>query len=391
MRDWTELFKDKLQGTRLTLPENDWEVMSGMLTRHIRRRRIQKGMFIVSSAAAILVAALILGHRQIQEDMTPERRIAGVEEESHADSNESVIYDAPETIPVRYPVGKSVLAEREPVEQESFDETPIYTMTQRDTSGKDSSVVDDSPVNNEEGRWTWVDAEETTRGKNILFGLSRSLLSSTILRSEPTSIIQNTTIIPDNAHHSDAETDENNPDNGDKDHIQAIIPGNQNMPMELNHTQYEHSYPYTLGISVGFPLSEKLFLTSGLDYSYCLSRITYSDNSKADQKAHYLGIPLHLDWIIIRNDKLSIYAGAGAEAYRCLFAQVGAYQRIKDRNIYYSAICLAGLKYEPVRGVGLFLEPQYSYSIPVKDPLIRSAITDSRDLFNVRAGISFRF
>ena len=110
-----------------------------------------------------------------------------------------------------------------------------------------------------------------------------------------------------------------------------------------------------------------------------------------DQRAHYLGIPMRLDWIIVRNDRLSFYAGAGAEAYKCLFAEIGSYQRIKDGNTYYSANFLAGLRYEPFRHIGLFLEPQYSYSINNKEPVIKSAITDSRYLFNVRAGVSFSF
>jgi hypothetical protein len=394
MSDWTELFKKTLQGERLILPEDDWEKMSRMLDRHVWHKKLRSAVSIAIAVAAAAATIFLFLPQQKQDEKIPTYEIAEVEKASPIDSNEPLICDNPESINIKLAGNNATPAEaiqlsEQIVEHEVFDNTQRDIDTTRSyTAKKDSSLVDRHPIIEQENRWTWLEAEESSRKKPIMFSLSKSLISSSFLRSDAPSIINNTN--PDNGQHF-GDKDENNPANSNENQTIIFIPNNQSQPIELNHIQYEHSYPYTIGIALGIPLSDKLFLTSGLDYSYCLSKITFSDNTKADQKAHYLGIPLHLDWMIIRNNRLFLYAGAGAEAYKCLFAQIGPQQRIKDGNTYYSAIILAGLKYEPVRNIGLFLEPQYSYTIPVKDPLIRSAITDSRNLFNARIGVSFRF
>lgn len=72
---------------------------------------------------------------------------------------------------------------------------------------------------------------------------------------------------------------------------------------------------------------------------------------------------------------------------KCVYAKRGD-ERLKDSRVYLSVIALAGLKYEPVRNIGLFVEPQYSHSFLPETPAVRSYITDTPDLFTVKIGLS---
>ncbi|MBR4756953.1 MAG: hypothetical protein IK076_08425 [Bacteroidales bacterium] len=110
------------------------------------------------------------------------------------------------------------------------------------------------------------------------------------------------------------------------------------------------------------------------------------------QRADYLGIPLHLDWAALQGGNLTLYLGAGGEAWKCIGAKLDGAKR-KAGDTYLSAIGLAGLKYDLLKGVGIFLEPQYSHTfLPSgrKDgEYVPSAISDSPDNFSFRVGLSF--
>ena len=165
-------------------------------------------------------------------------------------------------------------------------------------------------------------------------------------------------------------------------------PGHTITQKSTDYYYGEHQPPMTIGLSVCLPLSEKWSLTSGLDYSFCRSKITLSDGRIVGQKAHYLGIPFHFDFMPVKTQAFSVYIGAGFEAYNCVLAKQEK-KRIKDANIYLSGIGLIGLKYEPMQNVGIFLEPQYNIMINSNNPTVHSSITDSRNLFMLRAGVNF--
>ena len=101
-----------------------------------------------------------------------------------------------------------------------------------------------------------------------------------------------------------------------------------------------------------------------------------------------------MDWTPLSNERFSLYVGAGAEAWSCFYAKQED-KSIKDNTIYLSAICLGGLKYEPVRNVALFVQPQYSHTfLPERndpDAYLHTAISDDPDLFTVKVGLSFSF
>lgn len=370
MADWVDIFKDKSQAEMLYVPKEDWEVMSRLLDRHIRRKTIMRWSLRAIPLAAASLAIVFFAQKDEMETNTPPERLVAETRlaESHFPGTDIV-----ETNIVKPIVRSSSASKRQ--ETVAIVEDEVTETDEPSTDVDHSEPVEPVVVDDNSQWWLETTVSSPARKRIARVDLSSSLTlllqkaSGQVLAKNGVSFIDSYSISHDKQ--------------------QGIE--NPHLPELPCPVKIEHSHPYTLGIAVSFPLSDRFSISTGLDYSICDSRITYSNKSFVNQSAHYLGVPLRLDWIPLRTNKLFVYTGAGAEAYRCLFAKQGQDTRLKDAYLYYSAIFVGGLRYEPVRRVGLFIEPQFSYNFLRDDPAVLSAITDTKVLFNLKAGISFSF
>ena len=92
-----------------------------------------------------------------------------------------------------------------------------------------------------------------------------------------------------------------------------------------------YSIPVTFGVGIKFPLSERLYLGTGIDYS-TLSRkfegvyTQVDENGKVEQTlkgdvAHnvrYIGIPVNLYYSLLNSNLLDFYVFGGAEIEKCI-------------------------------------------------------------------------
>ena len=62
---------------------------------------------------------------------------------------------------------------------------------------------------------------------------------------------------------------------------------------------HTHCFPFKGGLSVGIPVAERLKVTTGLEYTLYQSSFTYTLSGEKKQFAHYLGIPVRLDWTLL--------------------------------------------------------------------------------------------
>ena len=97
----------------------------------------------------------------------------------------------------------------------------------------------------------------------------------------------------------------------------------------------KHHKPLKFGISVRYVLDERWSLLSGITYSYLNSDIYVvygSTIQSAEQKLHYLGIPIAASYSIWQNDHVNIYAVAGGEIEKLVKGQL-----IVDRGVNHIA------------------------------------------------------
>ena len=149
-----------------------------------------------------------------------------------------------------------------------------------------------------------------------------------------------------------------------------------------------HYFPLKLGLSARFPISERLSVTTGLDYSWYKSSLTYSVSGERGQNAHYLGIPVRLDWTLASNKWLDVYLGGGLEGEWCVGATLAGNQITKD-GFSTSLLGAGGIQFKPAARVGLYLEPQLSWCFTPNNPVLETYRTENPLLFSVAAGIRF--
>ena len=134
------------------------------------------------------------------------------------------------------------------------------------------------------------------------------------------------------------------------------------LPQDVLSGDYTHYRPLKAGLSARIPLSEKLNLTSGLTYSLYRSKFTYSLSGEKVQSAHYLGVPVRLDWTFASSRWLDVYVGAGVAGDFCLGSTLGGKAFQKDGPSL-SVLGAGGLQWNILPRLGLYLEPELSWNV----------------------------
>ncbi|MBQ9357889.1 MAG: PorT family protein [Prevotella sp.] len=132
-------------------------------------------------------------------------------------------------------------------------------------------------------------------------------------------------------------------------------------------TDYEeesrHDMPFTLGLSMRFPLGSRWWLSTGVDYTRLASTFKRRFGSKVQttrQRLHYVGVPLSVGYSLWENRHFRCYVSAGVEAMVNVQANVSQGSISRDR-VQFAAQASAGAEYVFMRNFSLYLQPGLSY------------------------------
>lgn len=139
-------------------------------------------------------------------------------------------------------------------------------------------------------------------------------------------------------------------------------------PQKESQLKAKHHLPIRFGLKVGYQLSDRWALQSGITYTYLYSEFT-SDNSKQraiEQKLHYVGIPLGISYRIWKSSTFRLYASAGAAAEICVNnsqknADSSFRQQHGEKPLQWSVNAALGAEYQPTKQLGIYLEPSLGY------------------------------
>lgn len=148
----------------------------------------------------------------------------------------------------------------------------------------------------------------------------------------------------------------------------------------------KHALPLKAGLSVRFPVTERWSITTGLDYSLYTSRYTYSCVGERLQRAHYLGIPVRLDWTLASGRRLDVYLGAGVEGDYCVAATYDGH-RIRKDGFSFSLLGAGGVQFNISRRTGLYVEPSLSWTVPSDSRVLETWRSAQPLTFSVATGI----
>jgi len=184
-------------------------------------------------------------------------------------------------------------------------------------------------------------------------GLGISLYAQNNLVAEQ----QNTPVLMSNAYYQQFSNSEIAYTNS---HRRGAPQSNVYLSNYKEHTQ--HHLPLAIGLSVSYPLGERLALSSGLVYTRAASdfqRIMPASTINTHQTLHYIGIPLQLHYTFLRLQSLILYANTGGQADINVKAQQtteGVPVEANRDNLQWSLTGAVGLQYPIIPHLALYGE-----------------------------------
>ena len=379
MKQWEDIVKDKLEGYESPLPEGslaEFRTRRDAVAPAKKRRPLVWSMAAATALAAGLAAVLFLRQPTIPEDA-----IQLVPQPAAPVAMDTVPADTIDMIPAIPPVAQTVTPKAVripaaiPQQAETVDYTePAESLETTEPAETTPTVPADESVAQETTDMTTLDSTpfivicptakpvkmkvEPVTGLAMGGGLVAAVLTPILGKSE-----RMTYGGPD-------------PDGNINDAINGV-------------STTTHYLPVKAGLSASFALSDRLNATTGLEYSLYLSRFKSLSETEW-QQAHYIGIPVRLDYTLLSYKGLDFYLGGGMEADYCL-AALRAGKDIEKDGWSFSLLGAGGVQYHFTERMGVFMEPQITWTIPSENRVLETYRTDHPFMFSVAGGLRLFF
>ncbi|MDE7122986.1 MAG: porin family protein [Alistipes sp.] len=153
--------------------------------------------------------------------------------------------------------------------------------------------------------------------------------------------------------------------------------------------EYRHLQPVSVGLAVRWGFSRGLSLAAGANYTLLRSEARLEGSGRwVDQRLHFVGLPVRLDWQYLEHGPLSLYIGAGGQVEKCVAARLDG-QRVDEPGVQWSLTAAAGVQCGLGGVVALYAEPEAAWY--VNDTRLRTSRTDHPLSFTLRFGVRFSF
>ena len=409
MEDWTDIIGEELENIEEPLPADDWSVLQQKYAAAQKRKKAAAFAWaggITSVAAAVALVLLlvrpdstVVENDLVAETLPPIEDVVPVDSSLVESAIDTVLYV---TTPVQKKVSVPVdvvkktaddvlVAENhtEGIPSENTEE--VFDVIRDTTSLKDKLLADASTTNKKDsnedaytqptGNFGFDDfPEDEPRRKRrpMSIGMSGSVSGSPIIKMMD---VANPEVPPDFEMPKDT-TD-----------VETPAPAAVMMRNSRKYNEsYRHEIPISFGVSVRYNLTDKLSVNTGLNYTrYTSTRERYYYTGGADmdkQYAHYLGIPVRLDWLAVNKKHFNFYIGAGVQADKCIYATVGN-ERLREKEVLFGLNGALGFQVNIVPMVGLYFEPEISYAL--NEGSIETFRYNEPLMISARAGLRFNF
>jgi hypothetical protein len=170
--------------------------------------------------------------------------------------------------------------------------------------------------------------------------------------------------------------------------VRGLVPGIQ-VPSDINGTNslviaHTHRKPLVVGLSVKFPVTPKIGITTGLEYSLYSSSFSYP--GEMTQLVHYLGIPVRLDWTFVSSRWMDAYLGAGVKGDLCMGATLDGKSIGKDGPAF-RLLGAGGIQFNATRNLSLFVEPEVNWTVPSERRILSTYSSEHPWMFTVATGV----
>ena len=182
--------------------------------------------------------------------------------------------------------------------------------------------------------------------------------------------------------------------NYDYDNRMGVSSTRSGGPVYLANYEERQKYyqPVSFGLTVNFPISSRVFLSSGVVYTRLSSDFTNRTNNLEYQKhqtLHYVGIPLNVQYHVWKWRSLNVYATAGGQADMNVKAHLesdGLEKDMEKDRMQWSVNGAMGVQYNLIPQLGLYAEPGIKYYFD-NGSHVRNYFKYRRTNFNLQIGL----
>ena len=411
MEDWTDIIGEELESIEEPLPADDWSVLQQKYAAARRRKKAAAfawaGGITSVAAAAALVLLLIRPATVPADDNLVADQLPPIEEvvptdtvsiDASSDTSDTVIPKKKRQIPASVNVVKpsdDIMIAQDNAEEKVPEEEEIFEVVKDTVSITERLLADAGNTNdkkevtkdNQTDYWGLDDFPDDKLGRRrmkVSVGLSGSASANPIPK------MYDVTLDPPLDPPLDNVT---GPGPKDSTEVESPEPARMMMRSKSSYTEkYSHEIPKSFGVSARLHLTDRLSINTGLNYTRYASDRTriFSDYTYQNdrQYVHYLGIPVRLDWMIVNRKHFNFYLGAGIQADKCIYATVGG-ERLHEKEVLFGLSGAMGLQFNIVPMVGLYFEPDISYSL--NEGSIQTYRSREPFVVTVRGGLRFNF
>ena len=420
MEDWTDIIGEELENIEEPLPADDWSVLQQKYAAAQKKKRAAAFAWaggITSVAAAVALALLLVrpdsssgipGSTGDLNDLVAES-LPLIEEVVPLDSSyiESPIDTAHYVTPsvqkkvsvpvdvVKKSVDDVLIAENNTEEITTENTEEVFDVIRDTTSLKDKLLADASIGNKKDssddayteptgtfGFDDFPDDEPRRKRRPMSIGISGSTSDSPVMK-----VMGDLAPEPPLDHETPKEPE-------DSLATETPQPAMAMMRAKSGYSDsYQHEIPVSVGLSARFFLTDRLSINTGLNYTRYKSLRTRwfaatHDQQKDWQYAHYIGVPVRLDYNAVNRKHFNLYFGAGLQMDKCVYAKVGE-ERLHEKQVLFGLNGAMGLQVNIVPMVGLYFEPEVSYAL--NKGSIETFRSDEPFVVTVRGGLRFNF
>lgn len=422
---WRGALSEKMASAETPVPRGDWsQVEKRLASRRERRRIVPLWVWNAAEAAAVAAAALLLvalpvaKYVAVPDDafapMYGEAQLMPVAADStavSAASNEPLAANRPAWLDARPFVAQTVPIEPQPerlvAENANLAEEPM------DAAEPDSATFAPDGILAETTATRQIDMDEAER---IMADRQRrfaeSLATDTLAENrgkKAKNDADDSAVAPSSARVNVGVLASLTPNMSKIMYLSSTsIGGAQVGTRSTARTVSRHDLPFTVGLSVGIPLYERLDLQTGLNYSYAHSTFNKSDRlrgitTERSQQLHYLGVPLMLSYRIVDRQVVKFYVSLGGACEKGLVADQHVQRLNVDgvllsdettheyiEGVQGSLTANVGLGLCFYKGMSLYFEPGFTWYIPSTNyPQPANARTERPYNLSLTAGLRF--
>ena len=379
MKQWEEIIKDKMEEFDDTLPESVFAEFRARRDGTVHAPKRSRMIWaVVPAVAAGLAAILLLHHPSAPENavqIVPQPAVPVAQVDNPAEPpmvvpEQAVVYQAvtSQAITSSSATPKAVVNDaelaKEPVAQLAEPAEQTAEPEEQPTERTVGPMVEQSEPAAERPKIKISPAGGAITGGGLLAAVLSSALGNTDLSTE---------------------TDINKA-REPYDYATSADPKDIVAPKDFLTGPIKHHSPIKTGLSVRIPVSERLGITTGLEYSLYRSSFTYSLSGEKKQSAHYLGIPVRLDWTLASRRWFDIYLGGGIAGDYCLGATFDG-RKIRSDGFGFSILGAAGAQVNLTERIGIYLEPEVSWDALSGRRVLETYRSENPFMFSLATGL----